>query len=158
MNASASSTSDYTSSGSGKLDLDGSSRLQQTIGTATSAFNTSTNARAATEVAHTRATEVVTAAATAPPTQLITTGLTVKTVGNSVLSGKLPTRLTEMLVNGVQSESIREAVLQMCRAQPTWNTNLNPNTKPVPNDHGSVVGIRIQQGLHQFLFDFCRNS
>ena len=58
VNASASSTSDYTSSGSGTLDLDGSSRLQQTIGTATSAFNASTNASAATEVAHTRATEV----------------------------------------------------------------------------------------------------
>ena len=40
-----------------------------------------------------------TAAATAPPTQLITTGLTVKNqVGNSVLSGKLPARLTEMLM------------------------------------------------------------
>ena len=58
VNASASSTSDYTSSGSGKLDLDGSSRLQHTVGTATSAFNTSTNARAATEVASTRATTV----------------------------------------------------------------------------------------------------
>lgn len=42
VNASASSTSDYTSTGSATLDLAGTSRIQQTIGTATSAFNTQT--------------------------------------------------------------------------------------------------------------------
>ena len=42
VNASASSTSDYTSTGSANLDLAGTSRIQQTIGTATSAFNTQT--------------------------------------------------------------------------------------------------------------------
>jgi hypothetical protein len=44
VNASASSTSDYSSTGSASLKLDGSSRLQQTIGTASSAFNASTAA------------------------------------------------------------------------------------------------------------------
>ena len=42
VNASASSTSDFTASGSAQLDLDDTSRLQQTIGTATTAFNTNT--------------------------------------------------------------------------------------------------------------------
>jgi len=42
VNASASSTEDYTAVGSAELDLAGTSRLQQTIGTASSAFNAST--------------------------------------------------------------------------------------------------------------------
>jgi hypothetical protein len=46
VSASASSTSDYSSAGNALLKLDGSSRLQQTIGTATSAFNSSTTAEA----------------------------------------------------------------------------------------------------------------
>ena len=57
VNASASSTSDYTSSGFAKLDLDDSSRLQQTIGTATTAFNTNTAAESSAIAAHTTATE-----------------------------------------------------------------------------------------------------
>ncbi len=57
VNASASSTSDYTSSGFAQLDLDGSSRLQQTIGTATQAFNTNTAAEASARSAHTTAFE-----------------------------------------------------------------------------------------------------
>ena len=57
VNASASSTSDYTSSGFAKLDLDGSSRLQQTIGTAAQAFNTNTAAEAASRSATTSAFE-----------------------------------------------------------------------------------------------------
>ena len=57
VNASASSTSDYTSSGFAQLDLDGSSRMQQTIGTATQAFNTVTAAESASRSAHTSAFE-----------------------------------------------------------------------------------------------------
>ena len=57
VNASASSTSDYTSSGFAQLDLDGSSRMQQTIGTAAQAFNTNTAAEAAARSAHTSAFE-----------------------------------------------------------------------------------------------------
>ena len=57
VNASASSTSDYTSSGYAQLDLDGSSRMQQTIGTATQAFNTVTAAESASRSAHTSAFE-----------------------------------------------------------------------------------------------------
>ena len=57
VNAAASSTSDYTSSGYAQLDLDSSSRLQQTIGTATQAFNTNTAAEASARSAHTSAFE-----------------------------------------------------------------------------------------------------
>ena len=57
VSASASSTSDYTSSGYAQLDLDGSSRLQQTTGTATQAFNTVTAAEASARSAHTSAFE-----------------------------------------------------------------------------------------------------
>ena len=57
VSASASSTSDYTSSGYAQLDLDGSSRLQQTIGTATQAFNTVTASEAASRSASTAAFE-----------------------------------------------------------------------------------------------------
>ena len=58
VNASASSTSDFTASGSAQLDLDDTSRLQQTIGTATTAFNTNTAAESSARAAHTTATEV----------------------------------------------------------------------------------------------------
>ena len=57
VSASASSTSDYTSSGYAQLDLDGSSRMQQTIGTATQAFNTVTAAESASIAASTAAFE-----------------------------------------------------------------------------------------------------
>ena len=53
VNASASSTTDYTASGSGLLQLAGTSTLQQTIGTATAAFNTATVTAAANEAATT---------------------------------------------------------------------------------------------------------
>ena len=58
VNASASSTEDYTAVGSAELDLAGTSRLQQTIGTATSAFNSSTVAEASARSADVSATEV----------------------------------------------------------------------------------------------------
>ena len=57
VSASASSTSDYTSAGYAQLDLDGSSRMQQTIGTATQAFNTVTAAESASVAASTAAFE-----------------------------------------------------------------------------------------------------
>ena len=55
VNASASSTSDYTAQGAAQLDLAGTSRLQQTIGTATSAFNASSLIEAASASATTAA-------------------------------------------------------------------------------------------------------
>ena len=55
VNASASSTQDYESSGYAQLDLDNTSRLQQTIGTATTAFNASTAAESASRAADTTA-------------------------------------------------------------------------------------------------------
>jgi hypothetical protein len=58
VNASASSTEDYDSSGSALLDLAGTSRLQQTIGTATSAFNAQTAAESSSLAAATAAHEV----------------------------------------------------------------------------------------------------
>ena len=58
VNASATSTEDYTSIGDATLDLAGTSRLQQTIGTATSAFNASTVAEASARSADVSATEV----------------------------------------------------------------------------------------------------
>ena len=63
VNASASSTEDYMSTGSASLDLAGTSRLQQTIGTATSAFNASTiaesSSRAADIAAHQEASRTM---------------------------------------------------------------------------------------------------
>ena len=64
MNASASSTEDYTSTGSASLDLAGTSRLQQTIGTATSAFNAATAAQSSATAAHTSASSVANASST----------------------------------------------------------------------------------------------
>ena len=58
VNASASSTADYMSEGAADLQLAGTSRLQQTIGTATSAFNVSTASEASATSANTAATEV----------------------------------------------------------------------------------------------------
>ena len=58
VNASASSTEDYTAKGNADLQLAGTSRLQQTIGTATSAFNVSTAAESSSSAAHTSAFEV----------------------------------------------------------------------------------------------------
>ena len=58
VNASASSTEDYTAVGSAELDLAGTSRLQQTIGTATSAFNASTVAESSARSADITATSV----------------------------------------------------------------------------------------------------
>ena len=55
VNASASSSKDYTSSGTAHLQLQDSSTLQQTIGTATSAFNASTIAESASRSADTTA-------------------------------------------------------------------------------------------------------
>lgn len=64
VNASASSTEDYTSTGSASLDLAGTSRLQQTIGTATSAFNAATAAQSSATAAHTSASSVANASST----------------------------------------------------------------------------------------------
>ena len=58
VNASASSTEDYTATGDADLQLAGTSRLQQTIGTATSAFNVATASEASSTAAHTSAFEV----------------------------------------------------------------------------------------------------
>ena len=58
VNASASSTEDYTAEGKADLKLAGTSRLQQTIGTATSAFNVATATEASSTAAHTSAFEV----------------------------------------------------------------------------------------------------
>lgn len=57
VNASASSTQDYAATGSALLDLAGSSRIQQTIGTASSAFNTSVVTEAAATAANSIAAE-----------------------------------------------------------------------------------------------------
>ena len=57
VNASASSTQDYTAVGMAQLDLSGSSRLQQTIGTASQAFNTSVVTEAAATAANSIASE-----------------------------------------------------------------------------------------------------
>lgn len=57
VNASASSTQDYTATGNAALDLSGSSRLQQTIGTASQAFNTSVVTEAAATAANSIASE-----------------------------------------------------------------------------------------------------
>jgi len=57
VNASASSTQDYTAVGNAALDLSGQSRLQQTIGTASQAFNTSVVTEAAATAANSIATE-----------------------------------------------------------------------------------------------------
>ena len=51
VTASASSTADYMSDGYAQLDLDDTSRLQHTIGTATTAFNTSTAAESSSRAA-----------------------------------------------------------------------------------------------------------
>ena len=64
VNASASSTEDYTSTGSASLDLAGTSRLQQTIGTATSAFNAATAATSSAMAAHVSASNVANATST----------------------------------------------------------------------------------------------
>lgn len=61
VNASASSTEDYTANGSAALDLAGTSRIQQTIGTAASAFNTATVTEAAATAANSIATETANA-------------------------------------------------------------------------------------------------
>jgi hypothetical protein len=58
VNASASSTEDYTAEGNADLQLAGTSRLQQTIGTATSAFNVATANESSSTAAHTSAFEV----------------------------------------------------------------------------------------------------
>ena len=58
VNASASSTSDYAATGNASLKLDGSSRLQQTIGTASAAFNAATAAESSSYAAATSAIEV----------------------------------------------------------------------------------------------------
>ena len=58
VNASASSTEDYTATGDAHLALAGTSRLQQTIGTATSAFNVATANESSSTAAHTSAFEV----------------------------------------------------------------------------------------------------
>ncbi|MDB4486008.1 hypothetical protein N9025_01205, partial [Synechococcus sp. AH-707-B22] len=58
VSASASSTSDYSSTGNALLKLDGSSRLQQTIGTASSAFNASTAAESSARSADVTANSV----------------------------------------------------------------------------------------------------
>jgi hypothetical protein len=57
VNASASSTQDFTASGSAQLDLADTSRLQQTIGTASQAFNTSVVTEAAATAANSIASE-----------------------------------------------------------------------------------------------------
>jgi hypothetical protein len=57
VNASASTTQDFTATGSAALDLSGSSRIQQTIGTASSAFNTAVVTEAAATAANSIATE-----------------------------------------------------------------------------------------------------
>ena len=57
VNASASSTEDYKSDGFAQLDLEDTSRMQHTIGTATTAFNTSTAAEASSQAAHVSAYE-----------------------------------------------------------------------------------------------------
>lgn len=62
VNASASSTEDYTATGDAHLALAGTSRLQQTIGTATSAFNVATASEASSTAAHTSAFEVANSA------------------------------------------------------------------------------------------------
>ena len=56
VSASASSTQDYESAGYAELNLDATSRMQQTIGTATTAFNASTAAESASRAADTTAT------------------------------------------------------------------------------------------------------
>ena len=55
VTASASSTQDYESAGYAELNLDATSRMQQTIGTATTAFNASTAAESASRAADTTA-------------------------------------------------------------------------------------------------------
>ena len=57
VSASASSTADYMSDGYAQLDLDGDSRLQHTIGTATTAFNTATAAESSSRAASVAAFE-----------------------------------------------------------------------------------------------------
>lgn len=64
VNASASSTEDYDSSGSATLNLAGTSRLQQTIGTATNAFNAQTAAESSAQSASTAASVAANTAAT----------------------------------------------------------------------------------------------
>ena len=58
VNASASSTFDYMSDGFAQLDLDDDSRMQHTIGTATTAFNTATAAESSSRAATVAAFEV----------------------------------------------------------------------------------------------------
>ena len=57
VNASASSTADYNSDGYAQLDLADTSRIQHTIGTATTAFNTSTAAESSSRAASVAAME-----------------------------------------------------------------------------------------------------
>ena len=57
VNASASSTADYNSDGYAQLDLADTSRIQHTIGTATTAFNSSTASEASSKAAHVSAFE-----------------------------------------------------------------------------------------------------
>ena len=58
VNASASSSQDYTSSGSAHLALDSSSEMMQSTGTATSAFNAATITESASRSADTTATSI----------------------------------------------------------------------------------------------------
>jgi len=57
VNASASSTSDYESQGYAQLDLDETSRIQHTIGTATTAFSNSVASESSATAAHVTAVE-----------------------------------------------------------------------------------------------------
>ena len=116
VNASASSTEDYTATGDASLALAGTSRLQQTIGTATSAFNVATANESSSTAAHTSALKLQTAAALARSTRAITPSL--KAEGGWEYKQKLWTRpLTRSLAKqaGIPIQKHRRQHRLRCR-------------------------------------------